>query len=556
MNTTLQDPRAYMQRRISTFAIVTCIIFTAALSFDLALTVEGEPLLAFTRIASFSVAAVSGGIWLFMRTGDRSVWQCRVADLAIMAATMIAFATQPLLPASSGVPSALALWNPIPLATVTMLRAAVIPSPAWLSALVTLIWGVVMTWCSVEGWEDGMLLLDGHEHENLPLQFNGAATAGLTLVAGVISHVVFGLQNRVREAMQLGQYTLESRVGEGGMGVVYRARHAMLRRPTAIKLLPPDKSSEEAITRFEREVQQTCRLTHPNTVAIFDFGRTHDGVFYYAMEYLDGVSLEDLVKMDGPQPPERVIHVLLQVAEALGEAHGLGLIHRDIKPDNVMLCERGGVSDAIKVLDFGLVKDLEAPETHLSAAGAVQGTPLYIAPETITSADTVDGRTDLYSLGAVAYYLLTGETVFSGTIVEVFAHHIHTEPTPPSARGASVDPDLEAIVIRCLRKAPEERFASTAELGEALRRCEAADRWTRTKATAWWDANRDAVSAGRMQVQQPVSGNLTIGLALTESSSELDKIADALGLAPTRDAITDPLNTVEVERSVRRRHDR
>jgi serine/threonine protein kinase len=246
-------------------------------------------------------------------------------------------------------------------------------------------------------------------------------------VATACSRVIYGLRREVRLARRLGQYTLEEKLGEGGMGVVYRARHALLRRPTAVKLLKGERLGEASLRRFEREVLLTASLSHPNTVSVYDFGRTPDGVFYYAMEYLEGLSLEQLVAEEGAQPPGRVVHVLRQVLGALAEAHGVGLVHRDVKPDNVILCERGGLSDVAKVVDFGLVKDLDAADA-LSHEGMLVGTPLYLAPEAIRSPDT-DPRADLYSLGAVAYFLLTGKHVFRRA-------HDHRDLRPPPAHPA------------------------------------------------------------------------------------------------------------------------
>src|SRR5262249_51653920 len=225
--------------------------------------------------------------------------------------------------------------------------------------------------------------------------------------ASMTSRILFRLRTEVADARKLGQYTLQQEIGHGAMGVVYRASHALLRRETAIKLLAPARNSETDLRRFEREVQATARLTHPNTVAIYDFGRSPDGVFYYAMEYIDGLSLDQLVRVHGPQPPERVIHILRQACGALDEAHRVGLIHRDIKPANVMACVRGGVADVVKVLDFGLVKP-PAGDVTQSAANVPMGTPLYMSPEAIENPAAVDGRSDLYALGATGYFLLTG----------------------------------------------------------------------------------------------------------------------------------------------------
>jgi hypothetical protein len=307
-------------------------------------------------------------------------------------------------------------------------------------------------------------------------------------VATMASRVIYGLREKAAAARRLGQYTLGEKIGEGGMGAVYRASHAMLRRPTAIKLLPPERAGAELIARFEREVHHTSMLTHPSTVTIFDYGRTPDGVFYYAMEYLDGVDLERLVTTAGAQPPSRVVHILAQVCGSLAEAHGRGLVHRDIKPANVILCERGGVPDVAKVVDFGLVKDFrERDDLALSAANLLLGTPLYMAPEGITSADAVGPAGDLYALGAVAYFLLTGASVFRGAnLVEICAHHLHSKPVPPSERGArGLDPELEALVLGCLAKKPHERPASALALRDALLACPI-PRWTEREAIAFW----------------------------------------------------------------------
>jgi eukaryotic-like serine/threonine-protein kinase len=314
------------------------------------------------------------------------------------------------------------------------------------------------------------------------------------IVCALISRVVHTLRKEVRQAQRLGQYTLQQKLGEGGMGVVYRAHHAMMRRPTAVKLLPPDRAEPEAVARFEREVQLTSQLTHPNTITIFDYGRTPDGVFYYAMELLDGATLEEVVAIDGPQPPERAIHVLSMVAGALSEAHGLGLIHRDIKPANIFLCERGGESDVAKVLDFGLVKSVTmSGDPALTQAGSIAGTPLYMSPEALIAKDSMDARSDLYAVGAVGYFLLTGHHVFEAkTLLEVCGHHMHTVPLAPCQRlGGPVPADLEAVVMQCLEKDPARRPHSALELRARLRECRCATLWSQERARAWW-ADRGA----------------------------------------------------------------
>jgi serine/threonine-protein kinase len=294
------------------------------------------------------------------------------------------------------------------------------------------------------------------------------------VLAGVALVLVLVLVRRLRAAARstrVGPYTLHEKLGEGGMGVVYKASHARLARPAAIKLLAPGRSGERDTRRFEREVQLTSRLTHPNSIAIYDFGRTDDGTFYYAMEYIDGVDLQTLVERDGPLAPARVAHILAQLAAALVEAHQSGLVHRDVKPANIMLCERGNSSDFVKLLDFGLIKEVSAPGdlTHTDPQQII-GTPLYISPEALTTPDSIDGRSDLYALGAVGYFLLTGEPPFSGrTAIEVCGHHLHTQPLRLSERGcAGIPAGLEALLLSCLAKSPAERPPSAAWLQRAL----------------------------------------------------------------------------------------
>ena len=296
-------------------------------------------------------------------------------------------------------------------------------------------------------------------------------------------------QHEALKAKRLGQYMLEAKIGEGAMGVVYRGRHAMLRRPTAIKLLGAEKTTDVSIARFEREVRLTSQLNHPNTIAVYDFGRTPEGIFYYAMELLDGINLDALVRGFGPLPAGRVVHLLSQLCGSLTEAHDLGLIHRDVKPANIMLCRRAGMCDVVKLLDFGLVKAVDANrEAGLTSTDTITGTPLYLAPEAITDAESVDARSDLYSLGAVGYFLLTGTTVFSGSsLMDLCRKHVDAPPQPPSERlGKPVDSDLEAVILRCLAKKPEDRFGSAEEMGEALSQCASAGTWTRVEARAWW----------------------------------------------------------------------
>ena len=333
-------------------------------------------------------------------------------------------------------------------------------------------------------------------------------TVLIVLLTSKTSSVIYGLRETIREARQLGPYTLESKIGEGGMGAVYRARHALLRRPTAIKILPPERAGEMDLARFEREVQMTSLLTSPHTVAIYDFGRTPDGLFYYAMEYLDGIDLQELVSRDGPMPAGRVVRVLRQVCEALAEAHRVGLIHRDIKPANILLCERGGRSDVAKVVDFGLVKDLAAASgPGVTREDIVLGTPHYLSPEALRTPDRIDARSDIYALGATAYFLLTGVPVFEGSLPQIFADHIGKAPEPPSRRlGRAVSPDLEAAVLGALAKDPNDRPDSVEELDRMLAACSAPP-WTEGDAAAWWRTRGARLRAIREGAAVPESGS-------------------------------------------------
>lgn len=318
-----------------------------------------------------------------------------------------------------------------------------------------------------------------------------ASAAVLVLVFSIaMARLQKAAQSAALAAKELGQYQLEEKLGEGGMGVVYRGRHKLLRRPTAIKLLHPEKTTDDAIARFEREVQLTCQLNNPNTIAIFDYGRTPDGIFFYAMEYLDGLNLESLVSRFGRQSEGRVIHILRQVCGSLAEAHDIGLVHRDIKPANIVLNRRGGVSDVVKVLDFGLVKATDGPkQASLTAANTIIGTPHYMSPEAIESPDSVDARSDLYAVAAVGYFLLTGSPPFEGkSVLEVCLAHVSTPPVPPSQRGVTISPEFEAIILRGLAKRPAQRFPTAREFAAALDACPAAASWTPPQSDAWWNS--------------------------------------------------------------------
>ena len=282
-----------------------------------------------------------------------------------------------------------------------------------------------------------------------------------------------------------GQYQIEAKLGEGGMGTVYLANHALLRRKAALKLLRADHSSPDAIERFEREVQVTSTLTHPNTVAIYDYGRTDDGTFYYVMEHLDGFDLQRLVALTGPLPQARVLALMRQVCGSLAEAHAAGVVHRDVKPANLFVCTRGGFADTVKVLDFGIVHvgTIDRGEEPI-----VLGTPEYMAPELFESATRASAQSDLYSLGICAYYLLTGAPPFSGgATMDIGRAHLTESPQRLAELLAEpVDPELEAAIAACVRKEPSARPSSANALITLLNRSKLAQQWSQADAAAWW----------------------------------------------------------------------
>jgi hypothetical protein len=342
--------------------------------------------------------------------------------------------------------------------------------------------------------------------------------AALALVGVVFAaHVVERLNRRARaaerKAMKLGHYTLGRKLGEGGMGAVYEGHHRMLRRPTAIKLMlqPTDSGATERnaadIARFEREVQATSQLSHPNTIAVYDYGKTAEGIFYYAMEFLKGINLYDLVRENGPLPPGRVIHLMLQATGSLAEAHEANMVHRDIKPANMMVCHRGGVPDLLKVLDFGLVSAKTEGGSRLTAVGSLMGTPAYLAPEAIKSATKASARSDIYALGGTMYFLLAGRDVFEKkTISEMCTAHLTETPEPPSKRTELPIPrDLETLVMQCLAKDATERPQTMRAVAQALRKCAACGSWTIEDAEAWWAKTGNSLAPTPSERPEPPS---------------------------------------------------
>ena len=319
----------------------------------------------------------------------------------------------------------------------------------------------------------------------------GAVTiAGISLVGlAWVTRPRHSNDDRVEQLRRrLGQYDLQQTIGRGGMGTVYLGAHGLLNRKVAIKVLENADATERSLTRFQREVQLSSSLMHPNTIEIYDFGRTEDGTFFYVMEYVDGISLEQLVSYYGRQPAERVIYLLLQICGSLNEAHEAGMVHRDIKPANVLLTSRSGIHDLIKVLDFGLAKQLDHESLQLTRVDSLTGTPLYMSPESIRDASAAGVLSDIYSIGAVGYTLFCGVPPFSGeSSTEICARKLHEPPEPPEKRlGVSVSRHLQDVLMRCLQLEPADRPQSAKQLAAELLACPESPRWTQADAALWW----------------------------------------------------------------------
>jgi hypothetical protein len=504
-----EEARSLLQVRIAQFGkvgMITGLVFLAVVVLlALAMPLPGQRTAILTQCASSAVGAL---VWLAVQRGTWKTGALHVVDAAATLALCAVFVNLgwglPLFARPD-------LITIVCMTDILGLRAFLVPSTTRRTVATGIVVSVVLlvsTWFMYQGPK---------VHPEAPgpegyVAVDAVLLLGTVVLTSLTSSTIFGLRERVREAVRLGQYTLLEKIGEGGMGIVFKARHAMLRRPTAIKLLPAERAGEHNLVRFEREVQLTSSLTHPNTVSIYDYGRTSGGVLYYAMEYLDGIDLEVLVELDGPQKPGRVIHLLRQIAGALEEAHGVGLIHRDVKPANVLLTMRGGSADLVKVLDFGLVKSLDdAPDASATGVNQIVGTPLYMSPESIAKPDQIDARSDLYALGALGYFLLTGGPPFVGaTALEVCGHHLHTLPVPPHERLGTVEPTrLDAIILSCLEKSPEARPRSAGVLARLLEDCVDVAPWSPDDARAWWESHEAALRWRREERARPLSAGAT-----------------------------------------------
>ncbi|HEX2220774.1 MAG TPA: serine/threonine-protein kinase [Gemmatimonadales bacterium] len=438
-------------------------------------------------------------LWLLARRARPSLWSLGALDAAGFVVAG-AFLSLMVLEDEGQI-----LQTLLALTVTVMVRAILMPSrPGRTLLLSALVFAPTVAMCIARHGPTAFLPGFSPGYQKLHMTLNSVLWSVLgTTLATIVSRVLYGLRRQVAEASELGQYLLEEKIGGGGMGEVWRARHRLLIRPAAIKLIrrralaPMEEDSELLVRRFEREARATAALTSPHTVQLYDFGVAEDGRLYYVMELLDGFDLDTLVRQHGPLPAERVVHLLRQACSALQDAHANGLVHRDIKPANIVVSRAGTTFDFVKVLDFGLVKldgarVADRKAIDLSADGSWSGTPGYMAPEVVLGAGDTDHRVDLYALGCVAYWLLTGTMVFTGeNAVQVILQHAHADPKRPSQRtDRPIPPALEDLVMQCLEKDPARRPASAQVLCDGLDAVPLASSWTAERAEQWWATHR------------------------------------------------------------------
>jgi eukaryotic-like serine/threonine-protein kinase len=454
------------------------------------------------NIMHFLAASVMAVLWVVTRIRPWSLRTLGVLDGGSLVLAGISLAAMAALPDEKHLMAGLFAL------TVTMMaRAVLIPSTALRTFVLS--WAAAAPLIAVSFVFHQPTALPGFSLGFLKLLISVNAFLWLVIavtLSTVTSLTIYGLRQQVKEASQIGPYTLEEKIGSGGMGEVWRARHRMLIRPAAVKLVTPRElgsgDPDLRLRRFEREARATAGLRSPHTVELYDFGVTDDGTLYYVMELLDGLDLDTLVDRFGPVPAERAIHLLLQVCASLDDAHQNGLVHRDIKPANIVVGRVSAARDFVKVLDFGLVKLEGAQQSErslkLTDDTSVSGTPGFIAPEVVLGNDT-DHRVDIYSLGCVAYWLLTGKLVFEGPgAVKVMSDHVHTAPAPPSSRSElPIPPELDALILECLAKEPAKRPATASALRARLQEVPVATPWTPERAEAWWSDHAPDKSSAR-----------------------------------------------------------
>lgn len=481
--------------RLAAAALYLIVLYATLFVWSLFSGMNGLPVNWLVMVARLIVAATVAG--LLLSPVAMKEWQVRAAEVALFggltALLVVSLYTVSLvLIRRDDLPAMIAFIKngALQMFMLMMLYGTFIPNHPRTVAKVVLAMALAPLFA--------LAFLSEHPEANQMLeQFRSVEQTGsnalfLLLGAGMAiygSVILNGLRAELHAAKKFGQYRLVRKLGAGGMGEVYLAEHELLKRPCALKLIKSEGTGDQlALARFEREVRSSSRLSHPNTIEIFDYGHTDDGTFYYVMEYLKGLSLGDLVRREGPLPPGRVIYLFRQVCGGLAEAHGLGLVHRDLKPANVFVAVRGGESDVAKVLDFGLVKltnDTDAVD--LTSDNLVSGTPLFMPPEQATGEKNLDARADIYALGAMMYYALTAQPPFSGaTAFAVMMAHARDPVTPPSQIRPEIPNDLEQVVLRCLEKRPADRYPNVKALSQSLAACASASEWGANRADAWW----------------------------------------------------------------------
>ena len=451
----------------------------------------------------FATATFMGiGVWLTRNeaASPRCLWWC---ELVIFGIATLLFAVMHFLDIVEMSSQFTVMPHmPIPAWIILIFAYAVFVPRSWTRVLTVVLtislFPLLATAAAVITYPNVREMIFQNRSSTIEMVLVLAATV-FTAVTSV--HMIAKLRARADEARELGRYRLKERIGSGGMGDVYHAEHRLMKRPCAIKVIRSEKAGDpKAIARFEREVQATSRLNHWNSISIYDYGRTADGTFFYVMEYVAGLTVQDLVKRLGPMSPGRVVYLLNQVCNALVEAHSIQLVHRDIKPANLMVTELGGTYDVIKLLDFGLAKPLTEAfqpkgDSQLTLAGSLTGSPLYMAPEQALGETQADKRSDIYALGGVAFYMLTARPPFeaAGTL-KVLLSHLNEPAVAPSSvliwtHGAAVSPALDAIVLKCMAKSPDDRFQSVRELRTALKETPEALQWSDKLAEQWWTSN-------------------------------------------------------------------
>ena len=512
-STSTTEAQAFVQRRVANLGLVLALIGLAFIVMRvISIVAVGQPgrLIGMSMVAHYLGVAASAVMWMGCRWGNRSNAAVHAIELIGLTATCTCYTVM-----AAGIPQAFRPEMTILLAFGVFLMAHAVHVPSswrWTALLGTALAVPLFigTWMILTPMDPRIVAASASAAGSVQTTAGSIIGIGLASVitwwivivstASVASAVIYGLRAEVREALQLGQYTLEKKIGDGGMGSVYLARHAMLRRQAAIKLINPERTADgsqrtRAIQRFEREADVTANLQSPHTIQLYDFGVSAEGAFYYVMELLTGINLETAIEKYGPMPPERVVFLIRQVCESLEEAHAAGLVHRDIKPANIFMCCLGIRCDFVKVLDFGLVALRRQPEKKdqkLTAEGFAGGTPAYMAPEMVEGADKVDARADIYAMGCVAYWLLTAHPPFDReTPLATILAHVNDPPIPPSAATEIEIPDmLETVVLDCLKKNPADRPASAAELSRRLKESVPYKVWDQKRAGHWWDTHK------------------------------------------------------------------